>query len=179
MRPDENQPLELHTRKRLYSIIEKSPGLHFRELQRRSGIAVGSLQYHLDYLHKHAFVNPQKEGKFVRYYALRTKKIVEDKSLMGLLRQEQPRHIVLFLLQRRFATNERIAQEVNLSQSTTSAYLKRMLQAGAISRKRSGRKTHFFVDDKQKTAELLAQYKKSFLDELVDNFVDVWQNVGQ
>ena len=115
----------------------------------------------------------------MRYYAMRTKKIVEDKPLMGLLRQEQPRHILLFLLQRRFATNERIAQEVHLSQSTTSAYLKKMVESGAVQRKKSGRKTHFLVSDKQKTAELLAQYKKSFVDEMVNNFVDVWEEIGQ
>jgi predicted transcriptional regulator len=179
MRFDENQPLELETRKRLYKIIEKSPGLHFREIQRRSGIAVGSLQYHLDYLQKHDFLVSQKEGKFVRYYAMRTKKIVEDKPLMALLRQEQPRHILLFLLQRKFATNERIAEEVQLSQSTTSAYLKKMVETGAIQKRKSGRKTHFFVAEKEKVAALLAQYKKSFFDGLVDNFVEVWEEVGK
>ena len=179
MRFDENQPLELDTRKKLYRIIEKSPGLHFREIQRRSGIAVGSLQYHLEYLQKRGFLTIQKEGKFVRYYAMRTKKIVEDKDLMGLLRQEQPRHILLFLLQRRFATNEKIAQAVNLSQSTTSAYLKKMLETGALQRRKSGRKTHFSISNKEKIAQLLAQYKKSFLDELVDNFVEVWSEMGK
>lgn len=179
LRFDENQPLELETRKRLYKIIEKSPGLHFREIQRRSRIAVGSLQYHLDYLQKHDFLTMQKEGKFVRYYAMRTKKIVEDKPLMALLRQEQPRHILLFLLQRKFATNERIAEEVQLSQSTTSAYLKKMAETGAIQKRKSGRKTHFLVGNKEKVAELLATYQKSFLDGLVDNFVEVWQEVGK
>ncbi|MBU0636465.1 winged helix-turn-helix transcriptional regulator [Candidatus Micrarchaeota archaeon] len=179
MRFDENQPLELDTRKKLYTIIEKSPGLHFREIQRRSGIAVGSLQYHLDYLQKRGFLTLQKEGKFVRYYAMRTRKIIEDKGIMALLRQEQPRHILLFLLQRRFATNERIAQAVNLSQSTTSAYLKKMLETSALQRKKRSRKTHFFISDKEKIVQLLAKYKKSFLDELVDNFVEVWNEVGK
>ncbi|MFH0954703.1 MAG: winged helix-turn-helix transcriptional regulator [Candidatus Micrarchaeota archaeon] len=174
-----NEPLELDTRNKLYKIIEKSPGLHFREIQRRSGLAVGALQYHLDYLQKRSFVSVQKEGKFVRYYALRTKKTVENKGLMSLLRQEQPRHILLFLLQRKFAANERIAEAVNLSQSTTSTYLKKMLESGVIERKKQGRKIIFLVVNKGQVAELLSQYKKSFLDELVDNFVDVWQTVGK
>lgn len=178
MWPD-NEPLELDSRNKLYKIIEKSPGLHFREIQRRSGLAVGALQYHLDYLQKKSFVSFQKEGKFVRYYALRTKKTVENKGLMSLLRQEQPRHILLFLLQRKFATNERIAQAVNLSQSTTSTYLKKMLEAQVIERKKQGRKIIFLVADKEQVAQLLSQYKKSFLDELVDNFVDVWETVGK
>ncbi|MDO8625738.1 MAG: winged helix-turn-helix transcriptional regulator, partial [Candidatus Diapherotrites archaeon] len=66
----EDTTLELGTRNRLYAIIEESPGLHFRELQRRSGIAVGSLQYHLDFLQKRSFVQTVREGKFVRYYAM-------------------------------------------------------------------------------------------------------------
>lgn len=178
MWPD-NEPLELDTRKKLYGVIEKSPGLHFREIQRRSGLAVGALQYHLDFLQKKGFVSFQKEGKFVRYYAMRTKKTVENKPLMALLRQEQPRHILLFLLQRKFATNERIAQAINLSQSTTSTYLKKMLETQAIERKKHGRKIVFSIANKEQVTDLLARFQKSFLDELVDNFVNVWETVGE
>ncbi|MBS3061512.1 MAG: winged helix-turn-helix transcriptional regulator [Candidatus Diapherotrites archaeon] len=173
----EDNTLELETRNRLYRIIEESPGLHFRELQRRSGIAVGSLQYHLDYLSKKSFVHTVKEGKFVRYYAMKTTKIVENKELMNTLRQEQPRHIVLFLLQKRFATNEVISKAISLSPSTVSTYLKKMVEIGILGRKKTGAKTAFFILDKDKVAQMLSEYQGSFLDNLVDNFVTVWNEV--
>ena len=42
----------LTPRDKIYSIIVQNPGLHFREIQRRTNIATGALQYHLEYLKK-------------------------------------------------------------------------------------------------------------------------------
>jgi predicted transcriptional regulator len=173
----EDTTLELDTRNRLYTIIEGSPGLHFRELQRRSGIAVGSLQYHLDFLQKRSFVSTVREGKFVRYYALKTTKIVADKELMNVLRQQQPRHIVLFLLQKRNASNETISEAVDLSPSTVSTYLKKMTELAVLERKKQRGKIVYSILDKEKTAAMLSEYQTSFLDGLVDNFVNVWTEV--
>ncbi len=173
----EDTTLDLETRNRLYRIIEESPGLHFRELQRRSKIAVGSLQYHLDFLGKKSFISSVKEGKFVRYYAMKTQRIVENKELMNTLRQQQPRHILLFLMQRRFATNDTISKAIDLSPSTVSTYLKKMVELEILERRKNRAKTAFFIKDKEKIAAILAEYKHSFLDDLVDNFVSVWQEV--
>ncbi len=173
----EDTTLELDSRNRLYSLIEKSPGLHFREIQRRSGIAVGSLQYHLDFLQKRSFIHTVREGKFVRYYAMKTQHVVENKEIMNTLRQNQPRHILLFLLQKRFATNETIARSVSLSPSTVSSYLKKMVEFGILGRQKHGNKMAFFILDKTKVADLLVEYRKSFLDDMVDNFVQVWETV--
>ena len=39
-------------RQGLYSLISRSPGLHFREIQRRTRMATGQLLFHLDSLRK-------------------------------------------------------------------------------------------------------------------------------
>ncbi|MDO8625193.1 MAG: winged helix-turn-helix domain-containing protein, partial [Candidatus Diapherotrites archaeon] len=106
-----------------------------------------------------------------------TTKIVADKELMNVLRQQQPRHIVLFLLQKRFATNETISLAVDLSPSTVSTYLKKMTELAVLERKKQRGKIVYVIKDKEKTAAMLSEYKTSFLDGLVDNFVDVWQEV--
>ena len=97
--------LQLDVRRKIYEIVEQSPGLHFREIQRRSGLAVGSLQYHLDYLQKHHILRTQNEGKFVRYYAVRGPQVEEandqtqaGQKTMAFLRHESTRKIILFLL---------------------------------------------------------------------------------
>ena len=54
---DFEEALALEVRRKIYEEIKASPGLHFRELQRRVGLATGSLQYHLDYLAKYKAVD--------------------------------------------------------------------------------------------------------------------------
>lgn len=57
------------TRSDLLSIIQDNPGLHFRELQRRSGLANGQLEYHLYQLEKEMKVSKRRDGKLLRYFS--------------------------------------------------------------------------------------------------------------
>ena len=168
-----DEAVALSTRDRIYSTISKNPGLHFREIQRRTGIATGALQYHIDYLQKKHLVRSEKDGKFSRFYAIRGEEV--DTELMSLLRQDSVRSIVLFLMKRRRATLPHIAKDVSLSVSTTSFHLQKLLIGNIVGQKNYSKKTYFFLNDKDRILELLLTYKSSFLDEVVDNFVDIWE----
>lgn len=177
--------LQLDVRKRIYTEIESSPGLHFREIQRRTALAVGSLQYHLDYLQKHHIIRTQKEGKFVRYYSVRGPQVGETHTLnagqnaMASLRHESTRKIILFLLQENRANNERIAEEINLSPSTTSWHLDKLVEMGVLKKERVGRKSFFTLTNPAETRQLLVTFKQSFFDQAVDNFVELTQTLTE
>jgi predicted transcriptional regulator len=173
------EALFLDTRQRIYNLIEQNPGLHFREVQRRTGLAVGSLQYHLGYLAKKQIIRIEKNGKFTRYYSVAGPQLGESQSTMSLLRQESLRKIMIFLLTKKRANNTRIAEALGLSPSTISWHLDKLVKAGLIEKKRKGRKIFYKVINSEQVASILREYKKSFFDELVDNFVDVWDNVGK
>ena len=102
----------LTPRDKIYSVIVQNPGLHFREIQRRTGVATGALQYHTDYLKKKSFIREEKEGKFSRFYALNSQ--VKDSKLMNLLRQDSVRKIILFLMNKRRAGLHSISEGVSL-----------------------------------------------------------------
>ncbi len=176
--------LQLGVRKKIYSEIEQSPGLHFREIQRRTSLAVGSLQYHLDYLQKHHIIRTQKEGKFVRYYSVRGPQVGEGEQFssgqntMAFLRHESTRKIILFLLNEKRANNERIAQEINLSPSTTSWHLDKLVEAGVLKKERAGRKSFFTLSSPHEAQKILVTFKQSFLDQAVDNFVELTQSLA-
>ncbi|VVC00073.1 Winged helix-turn-helix DNA-binding protein [uncultured archaeon] len=169
------EALRLEVRRRIYGTIQQNPGLHFREIQRRVGIATGALQYHLEYLVKKHLVRPEKDAKFLRYYLIREE--FKETGLMGLLRQESMRKIIVFLMQRRFANNTTISSAIALSPSTTSWHLEKLADSQIVDRKKRGRKTYYSLIDKDKVASLLVGYKSSFLDEMVDNFVEVWEEI--
>ncbi|MFA5357557.1 MAG: winged helix-turn-helix transcriptional regulator [archaeon] len=168
-----DEVIALSPRDRIYSTIAKNPGLHFREVQRRTSIATGALQYHIDCLKKKRLIREEKEGKFSRFYSLGGGEI--NSVLMNLLRQTSVRRIILFLMKRRRAPLPQIAGGVGLSVSTASFHLQKLLQAQVVVQKNYGKKTYFFLSDKDAVLEILLSYKGSFLDELVDNFTELWE----
>ena len=172
---DFEEALALYVGSKIYEEIKASPGLHFRELQRRVGLATGSLQYHLDYLGKKHLVKMVKEKKFTRFYLIR--EVFEQEREMSILRQESMRKIVLLLLQKRKANNRGISKAIGLSPSTTSWHLQKMLEHGILGKKRRGRQSYYYLVEPEKAASLLVSYRKSFLDQLVDNFAETWEEV--
>ena len=167
------EAVALTPRDRIYSTIAKNPGLHFREVQRRTNIATGAMQYHIDYLKKRNLVREEKEGKFSRFYALQAD--IADTRLMNLLRQDSVRKIVLFLMDRRRATLPTVSKVVGLGLSTTSFHMQKLTSAGVVLQKTMNGKEYFVLSDKESVLALLVEYKDSFLDSLVDNFVDLWE----
>jgi predicted transcriptional regulator len=163
----------LTPRDRIYSTIVQSPGLHFREIQRRTNIATGALQYHIDYLKKKSFIREEKEGKFSRFYSLNSE--VKDSKLMNLLRQESVRKIILYLMNKRRASLHSIAENVSLGLSTTSFHLQKLVLGGVVLEKHSSGKVFFSIKDKESVLLMLLEYRESFLDSLVDNFIDTWE----
>jgi predicted transcriptional regulator len=168
-----DEAVALTPRDRIYSTIAQNPGLHFREIQRRTNIATGALQYHIDYLKKKNFIREEKQGKFSHFYGIQSQQV--DSSLMNLLRQESVRRIVLFLMNKRRATLPVISKNVGLSLSTTSFHMQKLLLSQVVLQKTINGKIYFNLKDKEGVLVLLVQYRHSFLDELVDNFIDVWE----
>jgi len=168
------EPLELDTRKNIYEIVRENPGLHFREIKRKTGLAIGSLQYHLGYLEKHSVLKSKKDGRFVRYYTLRNYSEEEKPDEFAILRNKAMKKIVLFLIHSKRATLPKVAANINLSLPTTSIYLKKLTIKGIVRRKRWRGKINFSLIDDRRLKEVLTEYKASFIDSLVDEFVKIW-----
>jgi len=171
--PRLEEAVALTPRDRVYSEVVRSPGLHFREVQRRTGLATGALQYHLDYLKKKNFVYEKKEGKFSRFYSTQEKNV--DPSLMNLLRQDQVRKIALILLQKRRASLPTLKKETGMSVSTLNFHLSKLVVSGIAQSKSMRGKEYFFIKDKEPLIDVLYSYRESFLDSLVDSFLDLWE----
>ncbi len=166
--------LELETRKKIYEIVKKNAGCHFREIERRCGLATGTVQYHLGYLARHKMIGEEKENNTVRYFSkeLNTK----NKRLLSILRQKSMRHILLFIFTNNNCNQEQIVKEVQLSPSTVSWHIKKLEEEGVISSRKEGRKTFYEnVIDKEEISALLITYQESFFDNLVDNVVEMWE----
>ena len=167
------EALQLNVRNNLYNIIKKEPGLHFRELKRKSNLAIGSLQYHLDYLQKKHLINGVKDSRFVRYYSIEKVGAEHDPNLLGALRQDKPKQIVLLLLKKKFLTQASIAKQIDLGLSTTSWHLAKLMEANLLAKKKRGRKSVYFLTDIEKAKSTVLQHKDSLAENMVDNFVEI------
>jgi len=174
---DREKALELPTRKKLYREIKKAPGIHFRELKRRTGFAIGALQYHLDVMEKASLVRKHKQGKFIRYFLVQGEHSESEKITLSLLREESVRKIMLLLIEKKRATNRQLARFLDLAPSTISFHVQKLLKAGIVEKRRTPKRTFFVLLNPNESKALLINYRKSFLDSLVDSFVEMWEEI--
>jgi len=174
---DREKALKLPVRKKINDEISNSPGIHFRELQRRTNSAVGSLQYHLEVLQKVHLIKTQKKGKFVRFFPVIGEQSDEDKETLSLLRDENVRRIVLLMLSKSKVNNKQISDFLEISPSTVSFHLQKLEDAELIKKRKTGRQAFYSLNDPVKAKEVIIGFRKSFLDDLVDSFVEVWTEI--
>ncbi len=170
----EDKVLQLDARRRLFEAIKEFPGIHMRELQRKTGMALGTLRYQIRFLEKHGLIVERKEGRLLTYYPAKGGADVDarDKKYLSILRQELPRLIVLHLMMHPHSTHGEMKGHFNVSPSTLSYHLKRLAQARIIEKDENGR---YYVIEEERVAKVLITYRQSFLDAMVDTFVRFWE----
>ena len=160
---------KLTSRRKIYEEIVMNPGLHFRELQKRLEMPTGMLEYHLNVLEKEGVVVAKMDGKYKRYFA-NTFMTRDERKVMGNLRSKIQRKIVIFLLENGKSRHSDIAEHVNISPSTLSYHISKLVKSGIVAKESEGREVYYFVVDPERVSAIIVKYRKSFLDSLVDNF---------
>ncbi len=161
--------IELEPRKKIYESIRENPGAHLRQLDRMLEIPLGTIRYHLRVLDKRSLIVSRKEGKYKRFY-VRGDIDSSDKDRLAALRKELPRTIILFLMEYPGCTHKEISEVIDVAPSTLSYHLKNLREKNMVTYE----KNQYCVKDEEAVADLLIQYRRTFLDNLVDRFVRMW-----
>lgn len=170
---EEEEALNLERRRRIYHFVRSHPGLHLRALEKRLGIALGDLRYHLDYLEKKRLIGSRSDGYRKTFFSARDV-FLQDRDVLALLRQRAPRRIILHLMLRESSTFEELRGELGVSKSTLSFHLKKLTAKGLVKTSRLEGRNVYKLPNKETLAELLITYRESFLDAAVDRALDVW-----
>ena len=170
----QRKALELEIRHSIYSLISASPGLHFREIQRRTKIATGQLTYHLNYLQKVGLIKTENDGEYLRYYA-QIQINDEERRVLELVRQKSIRHILLFLLENDNCNHEHLVKDLDIAPSTISWHLKKLIDANILNKEVEGRKSFYSIKNPELIKKVLIKNKDSFLDIVVDRFIEMWE----
>ena len=128
----------------LYFTILVNPGLHFRELQRRMDMGTGHLIYHVTRLLSLGFIHKSNDGRYLRYYASDSMD-AEEVRVIELARKKNMPRVLSAFMRRRVMTHGELAEEMDMPPSTTSWYLKRLLEEGIAEKLSRGRKTFYYL----------------------------------
>jgi len=168
------EALELEARRRIYEYILATPGTHLRGVHRAVRLPFGQVLYHLNYLEKLDLVVVKKDGKFSRYFV---KNLIgrREKDVISVLRHEVPRTISVLLLFYKELSHKQILEHVEVSPSTLSFHLAKMVDAEVVTREQRGRESIYRLADELLVTKTLIRHRASFRCEIVDRFCEVFE----
>jgi predicted transcriptional regulator len=168
---EEDRLSEIHNK--LIKYINGQPGIRYRELLRLSGLSNGVLTYHITNLEKSGRIIADRNinYKITRYYSNNIP--IEEADIIGHIRNNAARQIVLFILDHDSCTfNEKAS-------STISWHLKRLKDSGIISvlYNTSRCQRLYKVRDFESITSVLSKYKESFADTIVNNYTEIMEDL--
>ena len=126
-----NMVQEQETRKTIYHFIQKYPGLHIRELNRRLHTPKSTLNYHLLYLIKKGHLIAKPEGRYIRFYASNGIGIKEQ-EILHFLRIDTSRRIILLIIANICCSQIELSKKLEKKPKTIEFHLKKLLEKNVI-----------------------------------------------
>ncbi|MFP4000735.1 MAG: winged helix-turn-helix transcriptional regulator [Thermoplasmata archaeon] len=170
----EEPEIELETRKKIFEVIKEYPGLNMKAIERKTGMDLNLVKYHLKKLEKMEVVNKVEEEGYKRYYPTKypgERLDKRDKRLLGLLRKEKPLAIVIYLLNHGGkAKHKEISEELDIAPSTLSYHLDKLRDKKVLTREEGSYK---LLNEKH-ISHLLLEYEPP--DDVVERFIDAWED---
>ncbi len=153
--------------------VAKTPGIRYRELLRQTGLANGTLEYHLKMLEKLYRIKVERhEGRRARYYPINFSS--DEAHIVGYVRNNVARQIVYFILRHDLCTFGEIVDHIKRAPSTVSWHLKRLSEAGIVS-VRYGQEYHLYsIINCSLIETILKKCDGSFRDKLADNYYEMF-----
>jgi len=165
--------LELETRRKIYDLISKNPGLHLSKISELLKMRVSLVEYHMRYLEKHDIAIVDKKTGFSRYFL---KGKVETKTKhYSILRQKTILLIIFFLLKHDSARHKDILENIDCAPSTLSYHLNKLIKYNIIEVQRYGEMRGYKIINKDEIINYLIRYKPF---DLFEGFTDIWTDIN-
>ena len=169
-------PLDIEKRRRIFRFVEENPGAYMREIQKALGLGTGVLEYHLSFLVKNGLLSVYPDGKKRRYFSVE-KVSAPQRELLSFLRQKHTRRILTLSLAPEGASVEEIKKACGISKSGALFYISKLEDAGLLEERTDEGGRRFFARNPESLYNLLITYRESFLDDLVDRFLDSFMDI--
>ena len=160
----------------IVELIEKNPGIQFREIMRFTGMKNGVLSHYLSKLEKLGTVQVNRGPRQTRYYPLEISQ--SDSKIIKSLRRETPRKILhtLMLNKEGLEFNE-IVSQVSKAPSTVSLYLSQLVDDETVRIFLDERKRKYRIEDRQAVDKLIEDYHPGMLDRPTSGLEDIMNSL--
>jgi len=159
----------------LIEIIEKNPGIKFREIMRETGMKNGVLGYYAEKLEREGSVKVDRSPGQTRFYPPGIAD--DDVSLIKNLRQETPRQILVSLLQYGMLSFNELVEKTQKSPATVSLCISQITRDNIIESKLVNFKKRYYVKDLEKLQKIIDKYHPSLIESAADRLADTFSSL--
>jgi len=132
-------------RNRIYMFIRDHPGIHFRELERQTGINRGTLAYHLEMLGQTGRILAMPCSGYTRYFENGGKFSDREQQILSSYSNDRQRAILLLLLESPRTPSE-LKENLHVSGPSVSWHMKRLCRDGMVMVRQEGRSGRYMLD---------------------------------
>ncbi|MDE1840909.1 MAG: winged helix-turn-helix transcriptional regulator [Thaumarchaeota archaeon] len=159
----------------IINIIEKNPGIKFREIMRETGLKNGVLSYHTRKLEENGSVKIDRKSGETRFYPLFVTE--EESILITSLRRDTQRYIVLALLEGRPLSFNEIVQKAKKAPSTVSIFLSKLVDDKIVDIMTMELKKTYLLRNVDMVHEIIEKYNPILLERTAYNFADTFSSL--
>ena len=159
----------------IINIVEKNPGIKFREIMRETGLKNGVLSYHARKLEEAGSVKVDRKSGETRFYPLCITE--QESSLITSLRRDTQKHILLSLLDDKTLSFNEIVQKVRKAPSTVSTFLSKLVEDDIVGIKIIDLKKIYFLRNVDMVHEIIEKYNPLLLERTAYNLADTFSNL--
>ena len=162
---------KLTREERIILEIKNNPGIRFRELMKSMKITNGVTSYYIQKLEKLGVIFTERKSGVSRLF---TDNIdTSDVSLIKFLRTPTPKKIMLVLLKDDKLTFRQITEKIQMSPSTTSFYLKKLVTSNLVNISNNST-NKYSLRRKERISNLIQLYHPSIIDSASENLADIF-----
>ena len=131
--------LEHPQRARLVQVVEAQPGIHFKELQRTTGLGNGALAHHTQVLVRHGRLRRIANGGYTCFFPAVPDRALEARAFV--LKSDGARRVLAAIQATPGRSNLDVAGLTGLDPGTVHYHVRRLAEAGLVNVRRDGRHT--------------------------------------
>lgn len=159
----------------IMQVIEKNPGIKFREIMRETGMKNGVLEYYTSKLEKDGIVKVERTPGQTRFYP---PGITDEEALLiKNLRQETPKQILATLLQFGELSFGELVKKTQKSPATISLYLAQVTRDDIVKSRSDDLKKKYGIRDSEKLKKVIDKYHPNLIESSADHLADTFSSL--
>lgn len=162
---------------RILAFIQENPSCHLRKIKKELGLAMGTVQYHLDRLEKAGKITSQRHSLHKYYFAVGFQE--NEKQLLEVLSNETAREILMFIVERKSPTQTEIVEHAGISPASVNWHIKRLEESKIVDEIREGRfKRYRLRGDSRQVAAMLKNFYPTIWDRWSNRLAEMFLSMS-